>query len=182
MIRARERAFMLTGGVVVLLVAGSHILRARGAGASDDMGADLARMRGVVASIPMLRDSLRDRRRVWSGVSGRLFAHHSVNGAMADASRYIATAARLSSVEVRSLDVVADSVRHGVVMITLSLTATADIRGVVGLLSRVERGDHLFGIRSIGIAQPSIAQPGSMAEALSVQLKAQTVGLIGNAP
>lgn len=89
--------------------------------------------------------------------------------AAAALAQFVGHAADSSGVHVRSTQVRADTARTGAVFapVSVRIDATADVRGLTNLLTRLERGPTLLVVRALSITQP---EPNAEMEALAVEL------------
>lgn len=184
-IATRDRRAVIAGIAVVALalitLRGVSVARSIHAGERGMAMAEVERLanaRQVVATRSRLADSLERLNALWEAQRLRLFDAPTVNGVTAQIASYVSRVARNAPVEIRSLQVRADTLhRDGFRRMNVNASARGDIAGLMSLISTLENGSRRFRIASLTVSQPDVTGRASTAEALGIEISLTTLAI-----
>ncbi len=132
------------------------------------------RARALLGIRSAIEDSLAERDERFVALAPKLLGGESPAAAGATLAGLISGAAASSGVRVGAVQIRPDSAGAGAfTRISVRADATGDVRGVMKMLSVLERGPTLLAIRSLLIDQPEPAAASDRMEALRVRLEVE---------
>ena len=134
-------------------------------------------------SLRAMHDSLASRRSRLAQLDSSIVSAISAAEAGAQLSSFVADAAETSGVRVTSLQIRGDTVATaGFARVAVRFVAQADVAALAALLRELEDGAILAAVREIVVSQPEPAAPSDRAEVLRIELVAETLARIRQAP
>jgi hypothetical protein len=142
----------------------------------------LARARAALAEAPVLRDSAAGLAEALVGLAPQLLSGSSAAEAAADLSGRINLAAARHAAKLERVDQLPDSGRAGRLRrVRLRATLESDIRGVVGVLRAVERGEAALAVNELRIVAVDPNSRDRTPEVLRLELTVAGWFLVGPA-
>ncbi|MGH7719650.1 MAG: type II secretion system protein GspM [Gemmatimonadaceae bacterium] len=174
----RERRTLLAGScaivVMIALTRGVPAWREAGRDARAsalELRAELGRARESVERMTSTRDTLVARRERLTEAHAGVLAAESPATAAAMLASLISEAASASSVRLGAIQIRPDTAGGPhYVRVAVRADATGDVRGILSLISALERGPVLVSIRELSISQPEPGAEADRPETLRVEL------------
>jgi hypothetical protein len=180
-----RRALMLGVGAVLLLLLAFRGVPAWLAWRSDSMasaaelGAELSRARAAVRDVRGALDTTQARVARFRAAGPSFLVARTPAEAPEVLAELVREAARLSSVEVQSVESVVDTaggpaLRH----VVATVQGTGDVYGVAALLYRLEGHEALLAVRELSIQPQNVDTPPDAAESLRVRLRIEGLAAV----
>ena len=174
-------------GVTVLLAARGipayRVLLAGEQTRTAELRQQLQQARASVAARSRTREALETASRRFAPLSDSLLREESLAAAGASLGAVFSDAAAAAGAQMSALQIQGDSVSSpGVQWVAVSGSFTADISGLMSMLSMLESGLTRVRIRQLSIVQPDASGDAGQPEALQVQLLVDALAWIGPPP
>lgn len=139
------------------------------------------RARVAVAGASDLAASLADHQRALDEVRRMLFIGTTLNAARANLAAHVGGLARKARVELGPIQITGDSLDDsGVRRIGVSITGTADVHGLMQLLSSLEGGTKVLRITELSVSQTNAAAGPDIPEELRLRMWVQALAIPEN--
>lgn len=183
---ARDRRTLMAGvgfiGGLFVFGRGIPALRAwQNAREAEAVAASAELVAGRIArrSVGELGDSLRARQARLAAMDANLFIAPSPAAAAAAVASTAEQVADDAHVKVSALQLHADSVAVGTMtQVSVRMTATCDVYGLLALMRGLEGGDALLAVRELSVSQPEPMAPDSKPEGLRLDITVSALARI----
>jgi hypothetical protein len=179
------RAVLMGAALIAAMVAGNRGIpawsswRADNLAAAAELVAEADRALASIRSMDETLDSLERRHDRLVALYPMLVASGTPASAAGALAAHVSRAAAAAPVSLGSVQLHVDTADAGVfTRVSVRATAIGDIRGIVGLISVLERGPPLVNIREWSMSSPDPASPPDHPEALHAELVVQGLALI----